>query len=43
MSARVLVIALDAAETSLLEQWSAAGELPAFTTLICEPYFSATI
>jgi predicted AlkP superfamily phosphohydrolase/phosphomutase len=33
MSARVLVIGLDAAEATLLERWAASGELPAFARL----------
>jgi predicted AlkP superfamily phosphohydrolase/phosphomutase len=33
VSAKVLVIGLDAAEATLLEQWAAEGELPAFARL----------
>jgi predicted AlkP superfamily phosphohydrolase/phosphomutase len=33
MSARVLVIGLDAAEATLLERWAAEGDLPAFARL----------
>ncbi len=33
MSAKVLVIGLDAAEATLLERWAAEGELPAFARL----------
>lgn len=33
MSAKVLVIGLDAAEATLLEKWAASGELPAFARL----------
>jgi predicted AlkP superfamily phosphohydrolase/phosphomutase len=33
MSAKVLVIGLDAAEATLLERWAASGELPAFARL----------
>ena len=33
MSAKVLVIGLDAAEATLLEKWAASGELPAFGRL----------
>jgi predicted AlkP superfamily phosphohydrolase/phosphomutase len=33
MSARVLVIGLDAAESTLIERWTSEGELPAFAEL----------
>lgn len=33
MAARVLVIGLDAAEASMIERWSEAGELPVFASL----------
>jgi predicted AlkP superfamily phosphohydrolase/phosphomutase len=34
MSARVLVIGLDAAEATLIEQWASEGLLPTFAQLI---------